>query len=352
MYLVNGEEFEIGQVVFVKKTDEPHDTPDAIPQWFAKVLEVRGGDPAHVYLRVFWAYRPEDLPGGRQPHHGQAELIVSNHMDVIEALTVESVANVIHWDDNPENSEWPAWGQLFWRQSFDINKPKGKQLSASFTLFDSAGLYYLLTISQKLATHCIENTPSNPDEPLVCCPSCKKWLHARCLEEQALKEASTQNGTSPSVSSKTKTPKKANKPAEESPTLPYIEAKLSTSASGKTSITITDKRKSEKKRKWKVDITCLLCGELIEKAEDVPSQDLANSKSTIYDPEVNGHKTDKTKNHIIVPTIVKSDAALESEDKDSVISHDAPTNGTQKLESEAQVVRTGEIQQRDLVSVP
>lgn len=95
---------------------------------------MRAGDASHVYLRVYWAYRPEDLPGGRQPYHGESELIVSNHMEIIEALTVESSADLVYWDDDPEKSDWPAKDQLFWRQSLDINQPKGKQLSASSTL--------------------------------------------------------------------------------------------------------------------------------------------------------------------------------------------------------------------------
>jgi hypothetical protein len=82
---------------------------------------------------VYWQYRPEDLPGGRQPHHGASELIASNHMDIIEALSVADKANVIHWDDDPEKTDAPLLkDQLFWRQTFDVEKPKGKQLSVRF----------------------------------------------------------------------------------------------------------------------------------------------------------------------------------------------------------------------------
>jgi hypothetical protein len=73
-------------------------------------------------------YRPEDLPGGRQPHHGESELIASNHMDIIEALSVADRADVIHWDENPEKP-WPPKEQLFWRQTFDVEKPPGERLS-------------------------------------------------------------------------------------------------------------------------------------------------------------------------------------------------------------------------------
>jgi len=128
-FTINGEEFQVGQIVFVKKVEEEEDASDVIQHWLAKVLEVRAGDASHVYLRVFWAYRPEDLPGGRQPHHGACELIISNHMDIIEALTVQASASVVYWNDKPEDLALTA-DQLFYRQSFDVTK-KAKPLSVS-----------------------------------------------------------------------------------------------------------------------------------------------------------------------------------------------------------------------------
>jgi hypothetical protein len=132
---VNSEEFEVGQTVFVKKVEEDEENEDtpAIQHWLAKILEVRAGDASHVYLRVFWLYRPEDLPGGRQPYHGSSELIISNHMDIIDALTVQSAANVVYWDDDPDSVTSLAADQLFFRQSFDITK-KSKPLSVSSVL--------------------------------------------------------------------------------------------------------------------------------------------------------------------------------------------------------------------------
>jgi hypothetical protein len=107
--------------VFVKK-DCVDETPDVIQHWVARILEVRAGDAVHVYLRVFWLYRPEDLRNGRQPHHGSCELIVSNHVDIIEACTVQSAADVVHWDQNLDGiSKIPA-DQLYWRQSLNIFK--------------------------------------------------------------------------------------------------------------------------------------------------------------------------------------------------------------------------------------
>lgn len=57
--------------------------------WVAKILEIRAVDEIHVYARVYWMYFPDELPvnthdngklvSGRQPYHGQNELIASNH---------------------------------------------------------------------------------------------------------------------------------------------------------------------------------------------------------------------------------------------------------------------------------
>lgn len=50
---------------------------------------MRASDEHHVYARIYWMYSPDELPAGtvdgkktitgRQPYHGQNELIASNH---------------------------------------------------------------------------------------------------------------------------------------------------------------------------------------------------------------------------------------------------------------------------------
>lgn len=59
--------------------------------WVARILEIRAADEHHVYARVYWMYSPDELPAGtldgkkyvqgRQPYHGQNELIASNHSE-------------------------------------------------------------------------------------------------------------------------------------------------------------------------------------------------------------------------------------------------------------------------------
>jgi hypothetical protein len=88
-------------------------------------------------------YRPEDLPEGRQAHHGDSELIASNDMAIIDALTVVDAAKVIYWDEDPDNTDWPLKDQLFWRQTIDIGKPKNQQLSVRQRRFTQSNRHLL-----------------------------------------------------------------------------------------------------------------------------------------------------------------------------------------------------------------
>ncbi|KAL6159841.1 hypothetical protein ACJQWK_05715 [Exserohilum turcicum] len=300
--LVNGEEFQVGQVVFVKNTEESEcNAPDALDGWLAKVLEVRAGDSSHVYLRVFWAYRPEDLPGGRQPHHGVNEVIVSNHMDIIEALTVQSAADMVYWNDDPDSLPLPE-DELFFRQSFDITK--SNPLS-------------------KLNKYCIDNQPINPNELLVQCSHCSEWLHAHCLEEQAIQNLREDSEPiCPLPNKRGRSDKHAKSNSNNSATKSSFDANLTVSDTGKARLTITCNDVSKEKmemRQWDVDITCLKCGKVIENAED-GFQVAEHKDSTIHvfshAAKDNGYENDPA------PITPDSEKALIKDDgTDSVMDH-------------------------------
>lgn len=91
------------------------DTEDERKFWVARVLEVRASDPTHVYLRVYWLYWPDELPGGRREYHGKSELVVSNHMEIVDAMTVAGRADVVHWTEKDEEE----MKGLYWRQTFN-----------------------------------------------------------------------------------------------------------------------------------------------------------------------------------------------------------------------------------------
>ncbi|KAI1461716.1 hypothetical protein F4805DRAFT_242369 [Annulohypoxylon moriforme] len=141
--------------------------------WVARILEIRASDEHHVYARVYWMYWPDELPPGtqdgkkliqgRQPYHGTNELIASNHMDVINVVSVTAAATVNQWDETNEDDVQPA---LYWRQAFDV---RSMELS-----------------SAELRCKC--NQPENPDKRLFGCSNddCRKWLHDDCLIHDAL----------------------------------------------------------------------------------------------------------------------------------------------------------------------
>ncbi|KEZ46469.1 hypothetical protein SAPIO_CDS0801 [Scedosporium apiospermum] len=145
-------------------------------EWVARILEIRASDEHHVYARVYWMYWPDELPAGttdgrkyvqgRQPYHGAHELIASNHMDIINVVSVTAMAHVNHWveenDDEIQNA-------LYWRQAFDF---RNLELSS-------------------VEPVCKCGQPEHPDKTLVGCSneSCGKWLHDDCLLHDALMRA-------------------------------------------------------------------------------------------------------------------------------------------------------------------
>ncbi|KAF2636170.1 hypothetical protein P280DRAFT_159176 [Massarina eburnea CBS 473.64] len=252
--LFNGaEHFSVGDDIYVNPSDadplENRSTEDAcVKDWVARIVEIRGVDADHVYVRVFWLYRPEDLPGGRQSYHGFNELIASNHMDIIEATTVHDRAIVAHRTEDAENAETFDPMQLFWRQTYDVTKPAGKQLS-------------------KLKTHCTCERYHNPDDLLVQCDACQLWLHGPCLEEavlgEALKEALEKAPAKNASDSKAK--HKKNSKQQNDGDVP-VTATLSHAEDGKMHLSITyNNSKSEE-----VPIKCLHCAATISEYEDEP----------------------------------------------------------------------------------
>ncbi|SCV61175.1 uncharacterized protein FFFS_15744 [Fusarium fujikuroi] len=141
--------------------------------WVARILEIRASDECHVYARIYWMYRPEELPlgtadggkkvQGRQPYHGVNELIATNHMDIINVISIAGLATVDQWIES-DTKEVPK--ELYWRQTFDF---RNLQLS-----------------SVELICECQE--PANPDKIVLECtnPQCGKSLHEECVSHKIL----------------------------------------------------------------------------------------------------------------------------------------------------------------------
>jgi hypothetical protein len=79
--------FRVGDDVLVMQdetNDERSDLPtDLKGRWVGRILEIRALDHTNVFVLVNWYNRPEDLPKGRQPHHGMSEILATNDVDII-----------------------------------------------------------------------------------------------------------------------------------------------------------------------------------------------------------------------------------------------------------------------------
>ncbi|KAF8245905.1 BAH-domain-containing protein, partial [Wilcoxina mikolae CBS 423.85] len=177
-FVVGTETFALNEYVFINHTNIPHGTDlsqiDDSKFWVARVLEIRAEDEAHVYLRVYWMYWPEELPSGRQYYHGAKELVASNHMEIVDAMTVSGRANVKHWLELDEDEDLP---DLFWRQKFD----------------------YPTQSLTDIRQHCRCHKYYNPDHLMVGCPNtkCKIWLHEQCILDDIKRKVLERGGGPP-----------------------------------------------------------------------------------------------------------------------------------------------------------
>ncbi|KAI1820356.1 hypothetical protein F4861DRAFT_72759 [Xylaria intraflava] len=202
-FVLNGVKYYSEGFIFVANTStierqrNPAESRQARPKsdddWVARILEIRASDEHHVYARVYWMYSPDELPPGtqegtksiqgRQPYHGQNELIASNHMDVINVVSVTAQATVNQWDETNEDEVQQA---LYWRQGFEV---RSMELSPALP-------------------RCKCELPENPDKRLINCTNseCNKWLHDDCLVHEALTKTFARLGDSkPHKPARTKT---------------------------------------------------------------------------------------------------------------------------------------------------
>jgi hypothetical protein len=125
IYVANDFSIERQKAVNNNEPMQPRKKSD--DDWVARILEIRASDEHHVYARVYWMYWPDELPQGthdgrktvqsRQQYHGMNELIASNHMDIINVVSVTSQAQVKQWyEENDEEIQ----NALYWRQAFDV----------------------------------------------------------------------------------------------------------------------------------------------------------------------------------------------------------------------------------------
>lgn len=120
--VVGSESIATGDFILVSHSIIEGSAFDSLSDWKARVLEVRALDEKHVYVRVSWLNRPEDLEDGRQERHGKKELVPTNQMDVINAQSVNGTFGLIHHDLMKDGERKNSVGkdEYFWRQTFDF----------------------------------------------------------------------------------------------------------------------------------------------------------------------------------------------------------------------------------------
>lgn len=123
---MGSESIATGDFILVSHSIPEGPAFDSLSDWKARVLEVRALDKEHVYIRVSWLNRPEDLEGGRQDHHGKNELVPTNQMDVINAQAVNGTFRLTRYDrleyDDRKNAS--DQDEYFWRQTFHFTTEK------------------------------------------------------------------------------------------------------------------------------------------------------------------------------------------------------------------------------------
>jgi hypothetical protein len=100
-------------------TETETDTEHSNRDWIARILEIRASDAFHVYARVAWMYWPYELPSGGKidnHHFGPREVVLSNHMDVINVMSITQPATVKQWANAGDEEVDDAF---YYRQAFN-----------------------------------------------------------------------------------------------------------------------------------------------------------------------------------------------------------------------------------------
>jgi hypothetical protein len=120
--VVGSESIATGDFILVSHSITEGPAFHSLSDWKARILEVRALDEEHVYVRVSWLNRPEDLEGVRQDHHDKNELVPTNQMDVINAQSVNGTFRLVSYDrlkyDDRKNAS--DQDEYFWGQTFDF----------------------------------------------------------------------------------------------------------------------------------------------------------------------------------------------------------------------------------------
>ena len=174
--------FPVPSPLWSTATDEEKLNYDKENLWVGRIMECRATDEAHVYLRLMWLYWPDELPMGRQPYHGIRELVASNAVDIVDAQSIASRADVSYWDEDDDEAD-TILGEPYWRQTFDVNVYEKWKLKGKPGGKVPKGL-------SELKKHCVCGTEHDPDLIMYKCnkKTCGCWNHSECLIDAILED--------------------------------------------------------------------------------------------------------------------------------------------------------------------
>lgn len=218
---------------------------------------------------------------GRQDYHGNAEVVMSNHMEIVDAMTVACGADEIkHWHERDDGDDDDV-GPLFFRQY--LNVLDGKLSVSSWGTIEPRRLWPALMLFQEIRKHCACGSFYNPDRTLIGCSneSCKVWMHEECVvydvlgkvyarlvpeDASSAKSAVTTNEASgkTSKSSAKRVSKAATVSLKKRPWEGKFTASIDTQKAGVAGkVTVTDERGQDPET-WTETVLCLKCGKPVD----------------------------------------------------------------------------------------
>eukprot|EP01137_Pigoraptor_chileana_P011745 Opistho-2@63156 len=156
-FLLAGDRFVVGDTVLVR--------PDRKgPDYIAAVQCIRTDANEEILIELQWYYRPEETVFGRQPYHGDDEVLESDHKDTIHVSSVNSrcfVRTLAEYTAEQDNQSTPEFPMFFSRSKYLYKKKKIEP--------------------KTLPLICVCRQPENPDIPMICCDECDRCYHTNCI---------------------------------------------------------------------------------------------------------------------------------------------------------------------------
>eukprot|EP00898_Chlorokybus_atmophyticus_P005939 jgi/Chlat1/6346/Chrsp44S05908 len=151
---VNGCAVRVGDVVALTPSE------GARLPYVGKLEQIEQDAAGRKWLKTRWYYRPEESKLGRQGHHGERELFLSDHRDWVPAESIIRKVTV-----------------LTLKQYLDLGVIRDEHFYCRFEYTASTGQVK----PEAVTVYCKCELPYNPDMLMVQCDTCFEWFHPACI---------------------------------------------------------------------------------------------------------------------------------------------------------------------------